>query len=208
LSIDLRGAFHLEIRRQLGQQMAYTYTRKSTIDDLKREGFFSLQFECQSCTRKEAIPLSDFASHLSYEVIFSHGAACVACAKKTHYLTPLRQTEACLMTLTRNVSPQIDQTAATKIGQLATKLEKTSVAGGSSPPGSRDVIEELNKLIEDQAELSAKSATIHATGRRWSALTPQEQSTLTELEKRKLYMHALKKVGWGIALITGIPTFF
>lgn len=111
-------------------------------------------------------------------------------------------------TLTRNVSPQIDQTAATKIDRLATKLEKTSAAGGSSPPGSRDVIEDLNKLIEDQAELSAKSATIHATGRRWSALTPQEQSTLTELEKRKLYMHALKKVGWGIALMTGIPTFF
>jgi hypothetical protein len=106
------------------------------------------------------------------------------------------------------VSPQIDQTAATKIDRLAAKLEKTGVAGGNSPPGSIAVIEELKKLIEDQAELSAKSAMIHAKGRGWSALTPQEQSTLTELEKRKLYMHALKKVGWGIALITGIPTFF
>jgi hypothetical protein len=97
--------------------------------------------------------------------------------------------------------------ASTAIDSLTQKL-KDRAAANTPKTGMLPIFEELQKVINDQAELSARSAAINATGRDWSELRPNERATQIELERRKLYWKVIKQVGLGLAMLLGMPTFF
>lgn len=183
--------------------MPLSYNRNSTVSELKQQGFEALQFQCQNCKRQQAFSLTEFEPNVSYGAIFDHGASCFRCGRTAHWIKPLQRFEG-VAEGTPLAPPQLTSTA---IDSLAQQLNNQA-ASNTPETGMLPIFNELQKAINDQAELSARSAAINATGRDWSELRPNERATRIELERRKLYWKVIKQVGLGLAILLGMPTFF